>query len=84
MPLTSQTGQQESLTTNLEVVELDCAVQKYAWGKPAKESLVAKLYARDPPERAFEEEEPYAEVSSRCLCFLCKVEEKSLKKTGSK
>jgi hypothetical protein len=75
MPLTSKMGQQqqESLATDLEVVELDCAVQKYAWGKLAKESLVAKLYAREPPERSLEEEVPYAEVSSGSLCFLSKV-----------
>nr|CAG4634834.1 EOG090X07LH [Alona affinis] len=43
-------------------MELRCAVQKYAWGKVGKSSLVAQLSEPANPEVSINENDPYAEL----------------------
>lgn len=42
-------------------MELDCAIQNYAWGKLGKESFVAKLYGNVHPEYKIQDKMAYAE-----------------------
>ena len=43
-------------------MELSCAVQNYAWGKPGGSSEVALLRSSADPDFAVEEGRPYAEL----------------------
>lgn len=43
-------------------MELRCAVQKYAWGKVGKSSLVAQLSEAANPAAIIKEQDPYAEL----------------------
>nr|CAG4640927.1 EOG090X07LH [Eulimnadia texana] len=43
-------------------MELNCAVQKYAWGKIGLSSLVAQLASANDPQIPIEKEAPYAEL----------------------
>ena len=45
-----------------EKMELSCAVQNYAWGKPGSSSEVALLRSSADPDFAVEEGRPYAEL----------------------
>lgn len=43
-------------------MELDCAIQKYEWGKLGSDSLVARCYRNVHPDFTIEENAPYAEL----------------------
>ena len=44
------------------MLKLKCAVQNYAWGKPGRESEVAKLYSSGNDNAEVDDEKPYAEL----------------------
>lgn len=45
------------------VFSLACAVQNYAWGKPGRDSQVARLLESNDPMTQIDADKPYAEVS---------------------
>uniref|UniRef100_A0A8C5S7T0 Mannose-6-phosphate isomerase n=1 Tax=Laticauda laticaudata TaxID=8630 RepID=A0A8C5S7T0_LATLA len=50
------------MANELRVFPLACAVQNYAWGKPGRDSQVAKLLESNDPMAQIDADKPYAEL----------------------